>query len=307
MDTPAQSNKDEDLGAGWGFRAVLLGGAAAVVAAVVALRFGGPLTEDLLPRKPPPPPRPTAQDIRDTDYSPGIFQAYVKEDAARLAVTAPSIEDLSMPLAPYQVSDAQRFLAVGDPPLEAASLRLALRVETRDATTAGGTFSAEHLILTIENLAAQPVAYVVVTAPEASAERCLMKSDLPHNAIALAAHEKLARSECLYRKGMRLRVDRVETLGLSEFSYHYVTRLDPQHIGLDPRATRGHNQPTCEGIDAQAIRNALDRKQATWRDIIDFYARHRCETYQFPSGYHAFASQGEWTLPVSAAMARQPR
>ena len=55
----------------------------------------------------------------------------------------------------------------------------------------------------------------------------------------------------------------------------------------------------------QAIRNALAKNLATWRDIVDFYGRHRCETYRFPTGYRAFTRKGQWAVPVSLRAARQ--
>jgi hypothetical protein len=52
---------------------------------------------------------------------------------------------------------------------------------------------------------------------------------------------------------------------------------------------------------SQAVREQLDRAEIGWRDLVDFYARHRCETYQFPVTYRAFKADGEQKLPVIEA------
>jgi hypothetical protein len=53
----------------------------------------------------------------------------------------------------------------------------------------------------------------------------------------------------------------------------------------------------------QAVRSGLERGEIGWRDLIDFYARHRCQTYQFPLLYRAFKIDGERPVPaVSVGM-----
>jgi len=51
------------------------------------------------------------------------------------------------------------------------------------------------------------------------------------------------------------------------------------------------------------VRSGIERGDITWRDLADFYARHRCQTYPFPPKYHAFRENGEQALPaVDAAL-----
>ena len=46
------------------------------------------------------------------------------------------------------------------------------------------------------------------------------------------------------------------------------------------------------------VRNGLDRGDLQWRDLVDFYARHRCQTYQFPVSYKALKQDGERPIPA---------
>jgi hypothetical protein len=51
----------------------------------------------------------------------------------------------------------------------------------------------------------------------------------------------------------------------------------------------------------QAVRNGIESGEIGWRDLVDFYARHRCQTYTFPLEYRAFNVDGQRTLPALAA------
>ena len=53
--------------------------------------------------------------------------------------------------------------------------------------------------------------------------------------------------------------------------------------------------------DLEAVRAGLERGEIGWRDLVDFYARHRCQTYQFPISYRAFSAEGAMRLPVADA------
>lgn len=291
------------------FKLVALAGFAAAVAIGMYLRFGYTVDERLLPARPPAPPPPDRATFQRTDFTPEMYEAYLVQDAQAAGVPRVSAADLSDPF-PYEMSEERRFVSPGDPPVETPSLRLSLRVEKREASTARGTYSVDHLILKVENKLAHPLAYRIDTVPEASAEQCLAKGDLLHNAIALGPNETVQRTECTYRPGMRLRIDRIETVVVPGLAFHYVSRLVPAHIGLDPRATRGHQPPhgeLCSSIPQQAILTGQQKGTTTWRDVIDFYGRHRCETYLFPTGYRAFRSKSEYVLPVSAQTLGAPR
>ena len=262
------------------------------MAAVVWFRF---FDEDIASTIPPLPAKPAPADpsvVQSTDYSPDIFAAYVEKDARAFGVAAPTAARLGEPLA-YEQVQPRHALPVGGAPFETRTLRIAAR-QKRGA-----------LVLEIENLTDQHLAYRVVTTPTLDLPRCLTKPDLAHNAVALLPHEKLERSECIAdpREG-RILLESVESLALPELGYFYVSRLPPTHIGLDARTSRGHKAAkgeACAYVPEQAIRLGIQKGAVTWRDVVDFYARHRCETYLFPVGYRAFSRPGERTLPVSAA------
>jgi len=64
------------------------------------------------------------------------------------------------------------------------------------------------------------------------------------------------------------------------------------------RRDLGPEGERCAFALPQAVRSGLERGEIGWRDLIDFYARHRCETYHFPYDYRAFKKDNERSVPA---------
>lgn len=286
-------------------RLLLIGVGAYIVLFFVGLHFR--FDDNLAAYLPPKPPKPKpAVDpkvvLRELDYKPEVFRGHLAKDADDYGIDRKTLEQFDDPF-PYELVDARTPLDPGGPAFETQTLRLSARIGKAHANTERGSYSTEHLILRIENKTDRPLAYRVVTRPSASGGKCLEKGDLTHNALALRPREALERTECLWHKGMTFTITRVETMVLPPLSYYYVSRLDPVAVGLEERTARAHRPPDkeiCVGMDGQAIRLGLERGRVSWRDVIDFHARHDCRKYLFPVGYRAFTRKGEYVLPVRA-------
>jgi hypothetical protein len=128
---------------------------------------------------------------------------------------------------------------------------------------------------------------------------CNTARPLPFDAIVLAKDGHEARTECVWHDGAALVVTKVETLELSTLSAFYVHQLPTSLLAIEPRIARGHREvgETCPAMVSQAVRAGISNGEITWRDLIDFYARHRCQTYQFAASYRAFKSDGEHSIP----------
>ena len=269
---------------------VLIGGAVLVVL-ISYVRFCGSLS---IPDKPPPPSAPSGtarQLLRDTSASPAAYRDFLQKDAAMAGVRAPTIEEMSRKLA-YHVDEPRQgyVLEPGKPAIERAGLRL--HVER----------SADTVVLVIKNLLDSDVAYNVVTAPSIGAYACTSARPLPFNAMVIARHSSETRTECDWHDGLTIIVSKVETVELPALSSWYVSQVPPQIVGIEDRIARGHRgadtQEPCSPAVAAAVRGGLDQGRIGWRDLIDFYARHRCQTYQFPITYRAFTTDGERSLPA---------
>lgn len=291
----------DGLGSDTQFRWIAGALALALVASGIVVRFHDE------PRLPPRPPRPPAQDVtaafRALDGDANMYRALVERDAADAGLTPPTTDELGAQL-PYELLEPRAQLTAGAAPYETRDLTLSLHIGRVTARYTQGTVTRDHLVLRITNRGARPLAYRIDTRVAGDPRQCLEKGEIAGNAIAIAPGETVERTECA-REGIKsVTVDRIETIALSPLGHLYVSRLFPSHTGLDPRVTRGHQPPrgaVCGDIPEQAIRRAQEKGTTSWRDVIDFYARHNCEKYIFPVEYKAFTKAGERALPAVAA------
>jgi hypothetical protein len=273
------------------FRIGVIAGAIVLVAVITSLRFCGSLS---LPAKPPEPKGATGtsrQLLTKSTASPAVYQQLLEGDAAIAGVRAPTVEDMSRKLA-YRVDDARHPLELGKPPLDIAGLRI--HVER----------VGDQVTLVVQNTVESDLAYHVVTnAPEVYA--CRDARPLPFNAMVLRKGGQETRAECV--AGSPLYLIKVETLEIPPLSGYYLNQLPTRLVGLDDHTVRGHRGVTskepCSSSMSQVVQSGIERGDITWRDLVDFYARHRCQTYQFPSSYRALDADGQRPIPaVDSAM-----
>lgn len=249
------------------------------------LRFCGSVS---LPPKPPPPAVPTGtarQNLTKATQQTPVYQQGLEQDASGGSFNVPTLEDMGRKL-PYR-GDEKTIVLAFDTPVDAAGLRLKL-VQAGDSAQ-----------LEIENLTGVDVAYEVTTETNAGA-MCNSARPLPFDAMVLHKATKETRVECVYRPDMTIRVTRAETLELQPLMAYYIDHVPPTLVGIDDRIARGHHVPwaQCSSAISQAVRSGVENKEIRWRDLIDFYARHNCQRYQFPVSYRAFSEDGERSLPA---------
>jgi hypothetical protein len=272
-----------------------LGGAALLlVGAVVAMKF---LVHPAPPPPPPAPPPPEASVTGTLRFTAGFYRAILDEDAKRLELPAPTVDQMAAPLT-HTVEVATPHVLKAGESFETEHLRFSTQVMKAWAKGGSGQgFRYEHLVLAVTNRSGEPLAYRVDTAVDAP-EKCRSQGALAHNAIALAPGEKVERTECLWHAGMTLKIMRAETLIVPKLGYYYISRLDPSQIGLDTRTAGGHlipgNLSTCKFVPWRDIESG----GASWADVMDFYARHNCDEYTFYKGYRIRTAVGP--LPAHA-------
>ncbi|HTM19306.1 MAG TPA: hypothetical protein VL172_02325 [Kofleriaceae bacterium] len=259
-------------------RAAVVAGALIVAGVVFRLRFCGAV--DLEPRPAAPAVVASAGENADDAWT-----RQVADDARTLRLQrVPDRGDLAAPF-PHQL-DAARHRLDASAPLETAGLRLTL-VTVDDAQA-----------LRIDNLSPSPVAYRVDARPE----RCRIHRQLRHDALVLreqgTAGDSAVRGMCAGRAAVV--VSRVETVQVPLLSYHYVGRLRPSLLGLDEEWIGAHvhegSLPACDIAIPALLQGDISAGRTTWLDLVDFYATHSCEKYEFPQGYRALA-QGNRVLP----------
>lgn len=281
--------------------ALALTGIAAIGLGMAALfLLGGP---------PPPPERPrpatTARSAEEqARFSETLYRGIIEKDARDLGVGVPAPAAWRDAFRHAEELPAPRALAAGQS-LQTRHLRLTLLVRRIEGALEAQAFRADHFVLQIQNLTEAHLAYRVVTRV-ANPGRCEAKGVLRQNAIALKPRETVARSECLFHRGERVEVTRVEVLELPPLAYHYVSRLRPELVLYEPRTSAGHSPPAgepCAQTTAwRDIRDGAARNEITWRDLIDFYARHSCDEYAFFPGYR-YRSDASGPLPARPPLA----
>lgn len=284
---PAQSEMLIAMGGGIG--ALLLGGL------LFYLSFCGEVAA------PDRPPRPELLQVAaetaaaSLDASARVYAQRLEDDARQFRLAKPvTVEDMGYALEHRLEIKRIEMSATKGRPVELAGLRI--RALERD----------RMLALEIENLLDHPVAYRVDTRPDRGVRRCRGKDDWPHNAMALAAAgekgSKVVRSECVYKSGSGLVLGRVETLELTALGYFYVSKLRPSSVALEDIALREHKAPEgelCSRTVSATLERQLRTGETTWRDMLDYYARHSCGAYRFPSHYKAVDEDGGIVLPVT--------
>ncbi|HEU0037601.1 MAG TPA: hypothetical protein VFQ53_43620 [Kofleriaceae bacterium] len=270
------------------FRIGAIGVGIVLAASITALRFCGSLSL---------PPRPdavtsTAPAATDSNASPVIYQDYLAKDAQLAGVRTPTIDEMSRKL-PYHVDSDRHVLEVGAPPIELAGLRLQLE---RDGAT---------IVLDIANTTSADVAYQVVTAPTPATNTCGNAQAIALNAMVIAKGQHERRVECVWRRGLAIAVTRVETIEVPPLSAWYLSQVNPLMVGGDPRLARAHRAPKtkdrCSDLLPRVVQAGLENGEIGWRDLVDFYARHRCQTYSFPPTYRALDADRQRPIPAVAA------
>lgn len=273
------------------FRTGVIAGAIVLVAVITSLRFCGQMS------LPPEPPEPTGatgtsrQLLTRSAASPQVYQRFLEDDARTAGVPAPTTEQMSRKLA-YRVDDARHPLVLGKPPIEIAGLRIHIEG------------AGDQVTLVIQNTLDSDVAYHVVT-NAASTYACNDARPLPFNAMILHEGGQETRAECV--ADIPLYLSKVETLEVPPLSAWYLSQLPPRLVGIEDQVARGHrglsSKEPCVASMSQVVESGIESGEISWRDLVDFYARHRCQTYQFPSTYRALTSDGQRSIPaVDGAM-----
>lgn len=270
------------------YRLGVLAGAVALVSVITYLRFCGSVG---LPAKPPPPAGPSGTQtelLSKSASSPTVYTGFLASDASAAGVRTPTLTEMSRKL-PYRVDEARHVLEPGNPPIDVAGLRL--RLER----------SSDQVVMVIENLLESDAAYEVTSMPSGGAG-CNAARPLPFNAMVIRKGGSERRTECTWRDGMSIIVTKVETIEVLPLSAWYLSQLPPQVVGIEERIARGHHgvdsKEKCSAVVSQVVRTGFDRGEIGWRDLVDFYSRHRCQTYQFPSSYRALRADGERAVPA---------
>jgi hypothetical protein len=273
------------------YKLAVTGGAALLVVVATTVSFCGGVT---LPAKPPAPVKSgTAQQLmKATSESESVWMDYVEKDAKAAGIATPTPSEMSKVLR-YQKS-AMTTLALDAEPISLAGLQVRLLKVDQPADT---------IAVKLVNASTMALAYNITAESSTSSYVCDNVKYAPHNAIIVAAGKSETVSICSFRPGATVAL-MVETIELPALSQRYLSQLPPALVGIGEKRAKSHVTPdglpfACSAIPSSSVRGGLANGKIGWRDLIDFYARHRCNTYVFHLSYRAFTKDGERPLPAA--------
>jgi len=279
------------------FRVAVIAVNAVLVVLILRLRF---CYEPELPPKPSKPAGVSIADAKATaarvDRNRQVYAEYLTRDSREFGIAPTSVKDMAKAI-PYRQSRMRHLLVPGkNDSTQFAGLKLTVRAGKVPNS------SREHLLLDITNTTDAPIAYRIATRPSKGVQPCAKKRDLGYNAIAVAAGATETRTECIFKRSWGLEISRIEVMPLSKLSYFYVSQLLPSTLDIEGRVAGGHLPPgggaPCKSLLSSRTRRAMESGQIEWRDIVDFFARHPCKTYDFPSDYKAWNKDAQAELPA---------
>jgi hypothetical protein len=227
----------------------------------------------------------------------GYFEAELEADFKKFEIAPISLDVLKLP--------NQFFHEVSEPVLvqpgrvhstEHASIRTS--IERVNYKKSGATVSTRHIVATIRNTSTKPIAYFLRVV---SAERghCKVRGARMHNTMALLPGESAEIVVCAGRGAAK--VEDLRVLEITPVGYVYLGKVPPSAVGHDPVSATSHapqkKEPMCSMVPGTRISNLLKLGKTRWRDVVDFYARHSCERFQFFAGY-TMATEPVKRLPV---------
>ena len=275
--------------------AVFFSGIFAIAMGVLILHAAS--TPPLAPKRPEPPPPPSSMINSDMRFSVVYYKGLIEQDAKSYGIPSPSYDDLCQSNPYFEELHDKQHLRI-KAPIETRHLRVSLEVSKQTTVIESHTLSTDHLVLRIENLTPFYLAYRIQTSVP-DKRKCMLKAELPQNAIALEPKQTTLRTECLYRKDAQIDITGIEVVELPALSAYYVSRVPPNSTLYDPRTSAGHTPPRgvmCpQTFSWREIKEGIDKKELGWRDVIDFYARHNCTEYSF---FKSYRYRGDPTAPL---------
>lgn len=279
-----------------GFKLAVALVAVVLIAGIARVRFFGPAPA--LPPRPaaPPPAATSAEKLLGTSLSsPAVWRNFIEADARAAGIPAPTAAQMNKRFV-HRSDSVRHELSFEQPKVSSAGLDVAMERGEGDTT-----------VLAMTNTTESDVAYRVTLTPSIGSSVCNAAAQLATNAMVIGKGGTARRTVCVFRSDLTLLISKVETMELPPLSSWYLQQVSPLAVGLEPRLAKAHRsegRSNCSPIIPQSVRGGLENGELGWRDLVDFYARHRCETYQFPNNYRAFIRDNERPLPAVAPGSR---
>ncbi|MBP9086436.1 MAG: hypothetical protein KBG15_09990 [Kofleriaceae bacterium] len=220
-----------------------------------------------------------------------VWAGYLESDAHTAGIAVPAESDVAKVLR-WQEGQTTTDLAIDSAAIDLAGLSVKFK---RDTAT-------DNAVVVLSNAADHPMAYHLLATTSASSYVCNNVKHSPHNTMVVAAHGSEVISVCQFRDGITASI-KLQSIELTPLAAYYVQQVPPTLVGVDDKLAKVHRNDRatpspCDPKPSSGVKGGLGSGKIRWRDLIDFYARHRCETYRFPLTYRSFTVDNERPLPA---------
>lgn len=165
--------------------------------------------------------------------------------------------------------------------LELTAIQEDLRVQRSGLETTGA-----HTLLRLHNRGQVPLAYHLVARSQQGGD-CNMRAITQYDALVLAPDEQARISVCSGSHDVEI-LD-LRFMEVSELGARWIRQVPGRALGLDEIAIRGHKPskhvPLCPLVPVEETALAISSGAAQWEDLVDYYSRHDCNFYRWPTGY----------------------
>ncbi len=220
-----------------------------------------------------------------------VWAGYLESDAHTAGIAVPSQAEVAKVLR-WREGQTATDLTINSPAVDLARMSMSFKHDT----------ATDNAVVILTNTSDHPLAYHVTAATSASSYVCNNVKPSPHNTMVVAARSSETVAVCQFRDGITANI-KLQTIELTPLAAYYVQQVPPTLIGMDDKLAKIHHndratRSSCDTKPSSGVKGGLGNGKIRWRDLIDFYARHRCETYRFPFTYRAFTTDGERPLPA---------
>ncbi|PRQ04204.1 hypothetical protein ENSA5_09880 [Enhygromyxa salina] len=241
-------------------------------------------------------PAPVTQQELET-----LYRGHVLETAVALDLDPLTIEELRQPNAfSHPISYGSPKIIAPGSSKRIGPLTFKVRVDTLSLERRGIISKGRHTTLVVTNNGEQPLAYRLFMR-KAEGGECKSPVVFNYDAMVIDPGQTFDISVCGGSHSVEvidLRMLEITALGAA-----WVRQVPPEVVGLLGMAARAHD-PGPDVIackeDAAEIVRALDEHLVDWEDVIDFYSRHDCQHYPWPSEYR-LATEALPSLPIRPA------
>jgi hypothetical protein len=165
--------------------------------------------------------------------------------------------------------------------VEIAAIQEELRVQRSGLET-----NSPHTLIRLHNKGDVPLAYRLVARSRDGGD-CKTRAITQYDALVLGPDEQARISVCPGNHEVEI-VD-LRLMEVTDIGARWIRQVAGEALGLDEIAVRSHKPtkhvPRCSQVAIEESAKTLEKGEAQWEDLVDFYSRHDCNIYRWAPPY----------------------